>query len=119
MLIKDMNGCCEFIAGDGTVLRELFHPGKAEVAFRYSLAHARVEPGQISRKHRLKVSEVYYILEGCGTMYINDESEAVCSGQAVYIPPDAVQCIENTGETDLTFLCIVDPAWSREDEVVL
>ncbi len=66
--------CDEFVAGDNSLLRELLHPSKANLAIRYSLAHAVVKPGQ-------------YIL--------------------------------NTGSSELKFLCIVDPAWQREDEEIL
>ena len=119
MFIRDLKSCDEFIAGDSTVLRELFHPDKADLALRYSLAHATVGPGDTSTPHKLKTSEVYYILEGKGIMWVNDESAAVYPGQVVYIPPCAVQHISNVGETDLKFLCIVDPAWRVEDEEVL
>ena len=50
---------------------------------------------------------------------IDDESRDVGPGCAVYIPPGAVQSIENTGAGDLIFLCIVDPAWRPEDEEIL
>ena len=46
-------------------------------------------------------------------------SLSVQPGQAVYIPPHALQFIENTGPVDLEFLCIVDPPWRQEDEEVL
>jgi len=49
-------------------------------------------------------------------MYIDDEIVAVHSGQAVYIPPNSRQQIQNTGKSDLKFLCIVYPMWRREDE---
>jgi mannose-6-phosphate isomerase-like protein (cupin superfamily) len=52
-------------------------------------------------------------------MHIDDETEKVSPGQAVYIPPDARQFINNSGLSDLKFLCIVDPAWRKEDEEVL
>ncbi len=52
-------------------------------------------------------------------MSIDGESEAVRPGQAIYIPPHSTQYIQNTGGSDLTFLCIVDPAWREEDEEVL
>jgi mannose-6-phosphate isomerase-like protein (cupin superfamily) len=116
MFIRDIQNCNEIIAGDDSVLRELLHPNKANVAFRYSLAHAIVKKGFSSRSHKLKTSEVYYILEGEGIMHIDDKSAKVHSGQAVYIPPNATQYIENTGSADLKFLCIVDPAWRSEDE---
>jgi len=118
MFIKDLKECEEFIAGDNTVLRELLHPDKADLAIRYSLAHAVVKPGLTSFPHRLKTSEVYYILDGNGTMFIDGEEQDVFPGQAIYIPPHARQYITNTGETDLVFLCIVDPAWRADDEEV-
>ena len=118
MFIKDLLDCEEFIAGDNSLLRELLHPDKADLAISYSLAHAVVKPGQVSKPHKLKTSEVYYIMEGEGVMHINDESAEVHPGQAVYIPPRSTQYIHNTGKSELKFLCIVDPAWRREDEEV-
>ena len=119
MFIKTLSDLPEFIAGDNTVLRELLHPAKAPLDLRYSLAHAVVQPGLSSFRHSLLTSEVYYILEGEGLMHIDDEQQAVFPGQAIYIPPRAVQFITNTGTTDLKFLCIVDPAWRIEDEIVM
>ncbi len=118
MFIKDLQHCEEFIAGDNTILRELLHPDKEELQLRYSLAYAIVKPGKTSYLHKLKTSEVYYLLEGEGKMMIGEESADVHSGQAIYIPPSTKQCIQNTGTTDLKFLCIVDPAWRKEDEEV-
>jgi mannose-6-phosphate isomerase-like protein (cupin superfamily) len=118
MLIRRLSDCPEFTAGDGCVLRELLHAGKGPFAFRYSLAHAVVKPGQTTAPHSLKTSEVYYILEGRGRMHIGRESQEVCAGDAIDIPPNAEQYISNTGASDLVFLCIVDPAWRKEDETV-
>jgi len=118
MLIKDVKNCQEIIAGDNVLLRELLNPLKQDVAINYSLALAKVKQGEITSAHRLKSSEVYYILEGEGEMYINNEKEKVNVGQAIYIPPNSVQRIKNTGLNDLVFLCIVDPAWKKEDEEV-
>ena len=118
MLIRSLSACEEFIAGDNTILRELFHPDKQDIALRYSLAHAIVKPGEISQVHSLATSEVYYILVGTGIMHIDDEKQEVVPGDAIYIPPHAKQCIHNHGEQDLVFLCIVDPAWKKEDEIV-
>lgn len=118
MFVRRLKDCREFIAGDMCTLRELLHPAKAPLKLRYSLAYARVKPGRTTSRHSLKTSEVYYILEGRGIMYIDRERRKVSSGCAVYIPPKAVQCIRNTGKKDLAFLCIVDPAWRARDEIV-
>ena len=119
MVVKDLKDCQEFIVGDGSVLRELLHPGKINAEICYSLAHAKVMPGQNTKTHKLKTSEVYYILEGQGMMHIDNASFEVNSGCAVYIPSSSAQYIENIGSVDLKFLCIVNPPWRVEDEEVL
>jgi len=119
MLIRNLKDCAEFISGDGCVLREILHPDKTDLKLGYSLAHAIVHPGDITIPHRLKTSEVYYIIEGEGVMHIDAETALVGAGATIYIPPKAVQFIENSGKTDLVFLAIVDPAWRVEDEEVL
>jgi len=117
--IKLLTDCPEFVAGDDSLLRELLHPDKADLAIRYSLAHATVKPGERTRPHRLKTAEVYYILAGRGRMHIDDETSEVGVDCAVYIPPGTTQCIENIGPASLVFLCIVDPAWRAPDEEIL
>ena len=49
-------------------------------------------------KHAMKTTEVYFILKGKGIMHINDEVEEVGAYDTIYIPPNAVQYIENTGD---------------------
>ena len=119
MLIRSLDDCDEFVAGDGSYLREILHPDKEPLEIRYSLAHATVLPYQAPKPHRLATAEVYYILSGFGVMFIDEESEAVEPGKTVYIPPNATQYIENTGDDDLVFICLVDPAWQVEDEEIL
>jgi mannose-6-phosphate isomerase-like protein (cupin superfamily) len=119
MLIKDIRNCEEITAGDNSILTELLNPEKEDLKIRYSLAYAKVKAGETTLAHRLKSSEVYYILDGEGEMYINDETEHVTAGQAIYIPPDAIQKIKNIGERDLLFLCIVDPSWNVEIEEIM
>lgn len=118
MLIRDWRRLRKFLAGDGSVLRELLHPAKANLAINYSLAHATLKPKIKTAKHRLSTCEVYYVIKGNGVMYVNGVSKTVKAGQAVYIPPKAFQYIKNTGKHNLEFLCIVEPAWRKEDEEV-
>ena len=119
MFIKDLKNCEEITAGDDAILRELFNPNKDGLKVNYSLAHAIVKVGERSKPHKLKSSEVYYILEGSGEIFIDDESEMVSEGKAIYIPPKSVQYIVNKSDIDLKFLSIVDPAWKPEDEEVI
>ncbi len=115
-MIKELKDCQEITALDGCCLRELLHPDKQDVKIRYSLAHAKVAPLKATAPHKLKNSEVYYILAGEGVMHINDFSSKVGPGSAIYIPPGARQYIVNTGREALEFLCIVDPAWHAGEE---
>ena len=119
MIIKRLNKCKKFISRDKAILRELLHRDKGNFKFRYSLAHAVVKPGKVTRPHKLKTSEVYYILKGSGLMRVGKETRKVNKGCAVYIPPRSVQYIQNTGNSDLVFLCIVDPAWRKKDEEII
>jgi len=118
MLIRKLNDCEEFMAGDRTILRELLHPDKQPLALGYSLAHAIVPVGQTSQPHSLTTSEVYYILSGHGAMSIDGETKPVEAGDAIYIPPHAKQFIQNIGSEPLVFICIVDPPWQKADETI-
>jgi len=113
MLIQKLNACEEFIAGDGTQLRELLHPDKQAVDLRYSLAHATLPPGKTSALHSLTTSEVYYILSGVGEMHIDDENQFVEAPDAVYIPPNAKQFIYNCGTEPLIFIGVADLRYEK------
>jgi len=117
MRIRKLAGCREFITGDGCAMRELANAATEERSFRYSFARAVVKPAGKTIPHALKTSETYYILEGRGRMHIGRESADVGPGDFIDIPPMASQWIENTGPSDLVFLCIVDPGWRQEDEL--
>ncbi len=119
MYIKHLKDCPEFIAGDDSHLREILNPGKEKLKINYSLAWAMVKPREKTLPHKLKNCEVYYIIKGTGIMYINNEEKSVKENDTIYIPPDAIQFIENTGKQNLEFLCIVDPAWKLDIEQIL
>lgn len=119
MLTKDIADLTPVPVADYSRLREILHPERDPVDIRYSLAHASVGVGEASIRHRMATVEVYYFLAGTGVMHVAGESEAVGPGQTVVVPARAEQWVENAGDQDLKFLCIVDPAWREEDEVVL
>jgi mannose-6-phosphate isomerase-like protein (cupin superfamily) len=118
MFIKDLKSCTLITAGDNTSLRQILHPENDHLEINYSFAHAIVKSGETSYRHKLSTSEVYYILEGEGLMHIDGETCPVKPQQAVFIPPNADQCITCTSAQDLFFLCIVDPCWKKENEII-
>lgn len=109
----------EFLAGDHTRLRELFHPAKHGLAVGYSLAHGTIAPGGRSLWHALTSAEVYYFIAGCGEFCLGDEVQPIAAGSMVYVPPGARQRVVNTGPDRIEFLCLVEPAWRPDDETVL
>ncbi len=118
MFVQKLNDCPGFVAGDGTLLRGLFHPDSQPLDLRYSWAHAIVPIKQASIPQALSTSEVYCILTGRGEMHVDKEIQIVESGSALYIPSKARPFIHNSGDEPLIFICIVDPAWQRGDETI-
>lgn len=121
-MIKDLKKLqdIDVIEGsEGTKIRQIFHPHNTLSGIRYSISHSIVAPGKKSKFHKMKTSEVYYILEGKGILQIDGKTIIVSKDHAIYIPPHSKQRIENTGKNELKFLCIVDPAWTQEDEEIL
>ncbi len=109
----------EFIAGDGSILRELYNPHKSPLTISHSLAHAKVLPKSKTMPHALSTTEVYVMQSGNGLMHIDNDAFEVSANDAIIIPPNSVQFIENNSEEDLTFFCIVEPAWKPEDELII
>jgi len=119
MLIKDLNNIKSMTSGDNILLKEVLKKSNDKVDINYSIAHAVVKPGHSSLKHKMKSSEVYIITKGKGIMHIDKEQKEVKEGNIVFIPPNAVQFIENKSKEDLVFICIVEPEWKKEDEEIL
>lgn len=116
MFYKKASEAKEFEAGDKTLLKEIAHPRGDQISIGYSLAEARLTQGQASLPHRLNASELYYILQGEGCLHINEQSIKLEKGDSCLVSAKAEQFIENVGEGDLIFLCIVEPYWREEDE---
>jgi mannose-6-phosphate isomerase-like protein (cupin superfamily) len=119
MIVKKLKNLQKIVALDDTIIREMLNPkhDKTSLHLGYSLAHATLPPKKTSLPHRFKTaSEVYYVLKGEGVIHIDDEAERVGPGDTIYIPPKAVQYIENTSDGNLEFLCIVYPEWQPDAE---
>lgn len=104
---------------EGTKIKQYFHPHNTLNGINYSLAQFTLETGKKSKIHKISSSEIYYILEGSGILHINDESHHLEKDDSAYVPPNSKQFIENAGIDDLKFLCIVEPAWKADDEILL
>ena len=114
------NSEIESVQGDeGTEIKQYFHPHNTLNGINYSLAQFTLGPGKKSKRHQIRSSEIYYILEGNGKLNIDENTYVMEKNDSAYVPPNSKQFIENQGEKDLKFLCIVEPAWKADDETLL
>jgi mannose-6-phosphate isomerase-like protein (cupin superfamily) len=104
---------------EGTSIKQFFHPHNTLNGIKYSLAQFTLEPGKKTKLHKIKSSEIYYILEGIANLKIDDDSMVLEKDDSVYVPPNSKQTIKNVGKENLKFLCVVEPAWKSEDEIIL
>ena len=118
MISKKIESLDSFRGSEGSEIKPIFHPDNTLNGIRCSLAHSIISPGKNSKPHKMKSAEVFFILDGEGIIHVGEESEKVEKNQSIYIPPLSRQYLENTGCIDLKVLCIVDPAWKQDDEVV-
>lgn len=119
MYIKRNSDMPEIIGHEGSKIKNYFDPACTDNRIQFSIAHLMIQKGKRTLRHKMKSSEVYYILEGIGILKIDGKSFTVKKDDSVFVPPMSEQSIENIGDGDLRFLCIVDPAWNQDSEIVL
>ena len=74
-----------------------------------------VEPGGMQFLHSHVQEQCYYIVSGKGLMIIDEESEKVKKGDAVFIPSGSTHGIKNTGKGKLTYIT-ANKAFGRRRE---
>ena len=63
-----------------------------------------VDPNESQFLHSHKEAQCYYILSGMGLMTVDDQTEEVKEGDAVFVPSNAAHGIKNIGNEMLTYL---------------
>jgi mannose-6-phosphate isomerase-like protein (cupin superfamily) len=118
MDIQNIDRVPSFTTKDGSEIRELLAHRNSCIR-NQTLAEARLLPGGSTTPHRhLKTEEIYYILEGRGSMQVADEIQPVGPGDAIAIPPGSFHQITNTGSELLKFLCCCAPGYEHEDTLL-
>ena len=102
-----------FRSQDRTIINEL------EKNANFSIAYGELKVGEKTKRHVMEMTEMYYILEGEGTLTINKDVYELSQDMYVKVPPDSIQQLENTGKINLRFLCIVTPPYDPENEIIL
>lgn len=58
--------------------------------------------------HQHPEEEIMYVLEGRGTMLLGDELAPVEAESAIFVPSNQFHGIENTGDTSLRYMVILE-----------
>lgn len=119
--VRDFTTADYFTSGDLCKLTELVHPANDKLPFdSFSLSYAKILPHSSSIPHKLvKSTEIYIILKGEATLYIDQNQVDLKKGITVIIPASAEQYVINNSDSNLEFICIVTPPWSENDEIIL
>jgi mannose-6-phosphate isomerase-like protein (cupin superfamily) len=117
-MIKNRENIKPYVTKDGSTVRELYHPSSSPFTGA-SLAEASVERGGHTEAHvHWKSQEIYYILEGSGSMELGGDVFDVSPGDAILIKPGTPHSLE-AGEDGLRLLCVCSPAYSHEDTTLV
>ena len=107
--MTSLAGVSPFTTRDGSTIRELHHTSVQ------SLAEATLEPAQATERHyHGRTEEIYFLLEGSGTMELDGDVRELGPGEAVLIPPGAWHQLR-AGEERIRFLCCCAPAYANDD----
>ena len=73
----------------------------------FTMRQFTVEAGGSTPQHTHPWEHEAFILEGSGTVKGGDEVEAFEAGDVIFVPPDELHQLKNTGEGELRFLCMI------------
>lgn len=113
-MIRNKVNTSSYVTKDGSTIWEFLHPDSSQIRDT-SIAEADLEPGQATMQHvHDRSQEVYYILDGEGTMKLGDESFTVETGDAILIKPGTAHNVTASGR-GMRILCICTPPYSHDD----
>jgi len=85
----------------------------------YKLKRIEVDPGgKLSYQYHYKRSEAWTIVEGIGTITLNDEVKKYSPGDTILIPQGAKHRIENKTDSKVVFIEVQTGTYFGEDDIV-
>jgi mannose-6-phosphate isomerase-like protein (cupin superfamily) len=113
--VRSLSAAEPFTTADGSTIRELLGLTTGGVA-NQSLAEATLAPGQATERHyHAESEEIYFVLDGAGTMELDGERARLEPGDAVAIAPGAWHQLVAEGSEPLRILCCCAPPYRHED----
>ncbi|MDD3095833.1 MAG: cupin domain-containing protein [Candidatus Neomarinimicrobiota bacterium] len=92
--------------------REIYHDVHAQIM------QLNMKPGEALVPHKTPVDVVFYVLEGCGTVYIGDEHAEADRDTLVESPKNITHYWENTGKQNLRIMVMKIPSPMKSSPVV-
>lgn len=77
-------------------MRYLFDPRRG--APEFVVGTGEIEPRTRYTRHHHEPSELYFVLEGTGTIHVGEDAHAVVPGSAVYVPPNVPHGIDTASD---------------------
>jgi mannose-6-phosphate isomerase-like protein (cupin superfamily) len=85
----------------------------------YKLKRIEVEPGgRLSYQYHLNRSEAWTLVEGVGTITLNEEVKDYNAGETILIPKGVKHRIENRGQEQVVFIEVQTGTYFGEDDIV-
>jgi mannose-6-phosphate isomerase-like protein (cupin superfamily) len=104
----------ELHGGDGVIKRRAFFDGVSRLPVKFQVWG--LDPGASEGSHTHEdddlLEEVYYFLQGRGTMWADGEEVTVVAGDAVLMPPGVDHGFRNSGDAPLKLVIL----WGRPRE---
>jgi quercetin dioxygenase-like cupin family protein len=90
-------------------------------ADNFVMGYVEIEPNGSVPMHSHEQEEVYFIVQGEGTIQINNETETIQEGSAVYIPSFTKHELINTSNVKMIMMFVYSPAgivshWAEEQK---
>jgi mannose-6-phosphate isomerase len=85
----------------------------------YKLKRIEVEPnGSLSYQYHHKRSEAWTIVEGTGTITLDDDQQEYSAGRTIIIPQGSKHRIENFTDQKVVFIEVQTGSYFGEDDIV-
>jgi mannose-6-phosphate isomerase-like protein (cupin superfamily) len=92
----------------GGLVKRLVHP-KTTGSKNLGVSICYLNPGEEVIPHKHEYEEAYFILNGEGTMILDDETIHLEKNLSVYVPANALHGQKNDGNEPLAILCSLTP----------
>ncbi len=92
--------------------------GKADKAENFAMRYYELQPGGHSREEYHPYDHGVLFIRGSGEVLIGEEVHHIEQGDVVYISPDEVHQIRNTGEDPLGWICIIPARRQKQGKTV-